>query len=436
MKSLIDTVPSDWYIQQVRFFSNTYSGGTPLRNNEQFYTGNINWVKSSELKNKYLYDTEEHISEEAIKKSSARYVEPDTILFAMYGATAGDICILKTKSTTNQAVLAIPINKNEIINEYLYYQLKYKTEKLKFITQGGGQPNLSKGIVDKTPISYPQSFAEQKAIAGILAKVDEAIESVEKSIKAAERLKKSLMQNLLTGKLKLDGTWRSEDEFIDTSIGLIPKGWRLVKAKDLCLKVTDGTHDTPSPSQEGYPLVTSKNLKYNGVDFDGCYLVSREDYVEINKRSKVDQYDILFGMIGTVGNPQVVTQNPVEFAIKNVGLFKTNGDKQLSIWIKNYLSSNMFEIYKFKQQAGTTQQFVSLGFLRKIPIPLPHKNDEVDYKQVQEINLRIKGIIDILSAKEKKLDSLKTLKRSLMQNLLTGKVRVDVEKTNTLLEEV
>ncbi len=146
MKSIIDIVPNDWKTEPINSFSTTYSGGTPLRSNENYYSGKINWVKSSELKEKYLFETEEHINEEAIKNSSARYIEPDTILFAMYGATAGDLCILKTKSTSNQAVLAIPINKKTINLEYLFYYLKYKTEKLKYITQGGGQPNLSKGI--------------------------------------------------------------------------------------------------------------------------------------------------------------------------------------------------------------------------------------------------------------------------------------------------
>ena len=190
MKSIIDIVPKDWNTKQVKNFSITYSGGTPLRSNEYYYSGNINWVKSSELKEKYLYETEEHINSEAIKNSSARYIEAETILFAMYGATAGDLCILKSKSTSNQAVLAIPINKEKIDLEYLYYFLKYKTEKLKYITQGGGQPNLSKGIVDKVPISYPKEIKEQTAIATILSKVDKAIEAAHSSIKAAEKLKK------------------------------------------------------------------------------------------------------------------------------------------------------------------------------------------------------------------------------------------------------
>lgn len=265
MKSIIDIVPDNWKTKPVKYFSTTYSGGTPLRSNESYYSGNINWIKSSELKDKYLFETEEHISEEAVKKSSARYIPKDTIIFAMYGATAGDLCILKTKSTSNQAVLAIPIEKPEIDLEFLYYFLKLKTQKLKFITQGGGQPNLSKGIIDKVPISYPANITEQIAIASILSKVDEAIEATQNSIKAAEKLKKALMQNLLTGKLKPDGTWRTEDELQSTKYGYAFKEWKYCKINDLIkeeyiLKVQDGNHGESHPVSaefvnEGIPFV-------------------------------------------------------------------------------------------------------------------------------------------------------------------------------------
>ena len=262
--------------------------------------------------------------------------------------------------------------------------------------------------------------------------LNEAINGYVKSCETVSTFDRDLanLQNLLAGKYNPDGTLSKKAEFKETSIGPIPYEWKLMKAKDLCSRVTDGTHDTPEPSISGYPLVTSKNLKYDAIDFEGCYLISESNYMEINKRSKVEQFDILFGMIGTVGNPQIVHQNPVNFAIKNVGLFKLDGNKDLSLWIKNYLSSGMFETYKLKQQAGTTQQFVSLGFLRKIPIPVPFKGDSIDYETIREINRNLVGVTDALTSKQIQVKSLYTLKKSLLQNLLTGKVQVEMEKIN------
>jgi type I restriction enzyme S subunit len=321
---------------------------------------------------------------------------------------------------------AIRIN-DQYLNKYVHHYFSWDKRQFLKLEQGTTFTEIGKREVRNLKILLPENPNEQTAIASLLSKVDEAIEATQNSIKEAEKLKKALMQNLLTGKLKPDGTWRTEDEFYETKIGLLPMDWKLLKTKDFCEKVTDGTHDTPKPNSSGFPLVTSKNLKSNGVDFDDCYLIREQDYNEINKRSKVSQYDILFGMIGTVGNPQIVTQNPVEFAIKNVGLFRMNGNKKLSFWLKYFLDSDLFRIYKQRQQAGTTQQFVSLGFLRKIPVPLPMKNDEINYFLIDEINEKIMIADNELDSKQTKIQTLQRLKKSLMQNLLTGKVRLPTD---------
>ena len=99
-------------------------------------------------------------------------------------------------------------------------------------------------------------------------------------------------------------------------MGRIPKDWEVVKANELCLKVTDGTHDSPKRVGKGYNLVTSKNLKNGELDFSTCYQISEGDYIDVNKRSYVEQYDVLFGMIGTIGSPVMISQSHVNFAVK------------------------------------------------------------------------------------------------------------------------
>ena len=151
----------------------------------------------------------------------------------------------------------------------------------------------------------------------------------------------------------------------------VPDGWELKLSSELCKGIADGTHDTPQPSFFGFNLVTSKNLKDNKLDFEDCYLISEEDYIAINKRSQVKQYDILFGMIGTIGNPVIILNKNIDFAIKNVGLFRFNGDYELAKWFYYYLSSEQFKNYLDFVLAGSSQKFVSLGMLRTLPIPNP-----------------------------------------------------------------
>ncbi|MCJ8013393.1 restriction endonuclease subunit S [Paenibacillus sp. KQZ6P-2] len=138
--------------------------------------------------------------------------------------------------------------------------------------------------------------------------------------------------------------------------------------------VRDGTHDTPKYVDNGYPLVTSKNLKNGLIDFSNVQYISEEDHIVINKRSKVDEYDTLFAMIGTIGNPCYVENIQNEFSIKNVALFKPKLIEAKFLF--RYLSSPQYIEPLVNNAKGSTQKFVSLGVLRNSKIPLPPLNEQ------------------------------------------------------------
>ena len=133
--------------------------------------------------------------------------------------------------------------------------------------------------------------------------------------------------------------------------------------------VRDGTHDSPKYIEVGYPLVTSKNLKNGEVNFEKVKFISDTDFININKRSKVDKGDVLFAMIGTIGNPTLITEEP-NYAIKNVALFKV-GKEQNGQYLKYYLESDSVVSKMLEDAKGTTQKFVGLGYLRSFEIPIP-----------------------------------------------------------------
>lgn len=282
---------------------------------------------------------------------------------------------------------------------------------------------LSKRDFETINISYHDK-PEQEKIGYTLSLVDNNIEQTKKVIEKAEKLKKSMMQNLLTGRMKPDGTYRKKKELKETIIGEIPKSWKLIKAKDFCSFVTDGTHDTPKPTSTGFKLLTSKNLTGKGIDLLNSYFISEKDYNQVNKRSKVEKYDVLYGMIGTIGNPEIVLFDEVNFAIKNVGLFKMDKQEYKSFWLKCYLDSTAYSNYVRKMTAGTTQSFVGLGFLRKILIPTPFIDNKINMDEIINISSKLKIAELKLIESRNKLQSLEKLKKSLMQNLLTGKIEI------------
>ena len=148
----------------------------------------------------------------------------------------------------------------------------------------------------------------------------------------------------------------------------IPESWKWVRFNNI-LDIRDGTHDTPKYHKEGIPLITSKNLRSGDIDFTNIKYISEEDHRKISERSKVDNGDILFAMIGTIGNPVLVNTED-EFSIKNVALFKNYPNKNVETKYILYFLKAIKKQLK-EEASGAVQSFLSLTYLRKLLIPLP-----------------------------------------------------------------
>ncbi len=176
--------------------------------------------------------------------------------------------------------------------------------------------------------------------------------------------------------------------------------WKECKLGDIS-DVRDGTHDSPKEKPEGRFLITSKHIKNGKIDFSSAYRISEEDFEQINKRSKVDKWDILFSMIGTIAETVIVDFEP-DFAIKNVGLFKT-GNKDLSKWIYYYLKSTDAKNEIDACLKGSTQQYITLGDLRNFPIKIPPLPEQ---KAIAEVLTSLDDKIDLLHKQNKTLEQL------------------------------
>ena len=175
----------------------SYAGGTPNRGRGDYFGGDIPWVSSGEVNNPEINSTFENITIEGLNNSSAKWIPENSILVALYGATAGQVSMLRIRATSNQAVLAIIPNDEVADTMFLYYQIVYNKENLLFLAQGSGQPNLSKNLVDKLEISIPD-LTEQQRIASILSGIDAKIAAEEKVLEKYEKVKKGMMEKLLS----------------------------------------------------------------------------------------------------------------------------------------------------------------------------------------------------------------------------------------------
>ena len=190
-----------WVYRKISEIATTSSGGTPSRSSPNYYYGDIKWFTTTELKDNYLYDSVEHITREALNNSSAKMFSANTILMAMYGATIGKLGVLKEPSTTNQACCAIKCN--DIVEIFLFYILLYNRKSIIEKGCGAGQPNISQAIVNELSFLVPPCEKEQQAIATILTKMDDEITALEAKRAKYEAIKQGMMQQLLTGKIRL-----------------------------------------------------------------------------------------------------------------------------------------------------------------------------------------------------------------------------------------
>jgi type I restriction enzyme S subunit len=197
----------------------------------------------------------------------------------------------------------------------------------------------------------------------------------------------------------------------------VPEGWEVKEIQKL-IDVKDGTHDSPKSKEIGYPLITSKNLKPSGLDYNEANLISKEDYDSINKRSKVETGDILFSMIGNIGTIYKVEEKEIGFTVKNVAIFKSSQKNEFKNFIYMFLKSIDMDRYMKNVISGSIQKFIGLNSLRNTPVFI---ND----KMVKEFNSKTNSIFLTLEKNKIENQKLSELRDWLLPMLMNGQVRID-----------
>ena len=237
---------------------------------------------------------------------------------------------------------------------------------------------------DTFPAQLKKSIL-QDAVQGKLVLQDPADEPASALL---ERIRAEKEQLIKEGKIKRDKhesvIFRRDNSYYEKVDGIerciddelpfeIPESWEWARIKS-CMDVRDGTHDTPKYVEHGIPLITSKNLSNGYLDFSTAKFISIEDHLSIKQRSKVDDGDILFAMIGSIGNP-VLYRGSQEFSIKNMALFKKISDEIIMDYV--YIFLRYAQTYMKKDATGGVQAFVSLNYLRNYLIPVPPQNEQI-----------------------------------------------------------
>ena len=398
--SAVGVIPQEWEVKRLGTIAKCFSGGTPKSESEEMYGGTIPFIRSGEI---HSEKTALFLTDDGLRKSSAKMIDVGDLIFALYGANSGDCAISQINGAINQAILCI--RSSSVINPFLQPYLELHKDRFIAKYLQGGQGNLSGEIVCSCTIPIPP-LAEQRKIAEILGVWDEAIEKQSGLIEKLELRKRGLMQRLLTGRTRLPG---------------FTTPWQKVKLCEICKRVTRRNEENNQnvmtiSAQKGFVSQTDFfNKSVASSTLDNYYLVLKDEFCY--NKSYSNGYPM--GAIKRLkeADKAVVTTLYICFSIT---------DKQkLSIdFFEQYCENGEFNqgLMKIANEGGrahgllnvTPTDFFSLVML------LPTLPEQ---KAIAEV---LTAADDEIATHCKKLDALRLQKRGLMQQLLTGKTRVKI----------
>jgi type I restriction enzyme, S subunit len=355
-------------------FCETGSGGTPSRANKDYYGGNIPWVKSGELREDVITDTEEKITERAIKESSAKIVPSGSILLAMYGATVGRMAFLGIDAATNQAVCNIRPDPKRAYPRYVFHCLQSKINHFLSRAAGGAQPNISQGIIKETKIPLPP-LDDQRRIATILDKAD----TLRRKRKRTLELLDSLSQSVF---LEMFGDPVSN-----------PKGWPSAKLGSIACKIGSGATPTGGDAaykSTGITLVRSMNVRDEGFLRKGLAFI---DDAQAAKLSNVilEEGDVLLNITGaSVARVCLCPADILPARVnQHVSIIRPL-EKSLNHFIESALKMPAMKAKLLgAAESGATRQAITKAQIEEIQLPLPPSDLVAKYKSAVEHYVKI-----------------------------------------------
>jgi len=306
---------------------------------------------------------------------------------------------------------------------FLYYLLQ--NIQLERLNAASAIPGLNRNDTYRLNAIVPP-LPEQRKIATVLYTVDQAIEKIGEIIEQTKTVEEGLMQDLFR---KGIGEHKTKEL---RRIGQVPEYWDVVKLGDVCEKITDGTHKSPPTIEEGYPYITSQNVRNWGFDLSDLKYISGEDHNRITSRCNPGEGDVLYVKDGAnTGNVNVNTLDFEFSLLSSVALIKPNRNRVKPWFLKYLLSWPKFRDLVLSQMSGTGIRRLTISKLEKTDVLLPPMEEQ-------------EQIIDVLNEyytyrqnqKENKVH-FQRLKRGLMQDLLSGKVRThdkDIEVVNDVIK--
>lgn len=422
-----DRVPDNWHRITLGTLGEVVGGGTPSRGDPECWDGALPWASPTDitaLTSTYIRSTKSSITDVGLTRSSAK-LHPAGSLLLTSRATVGYTAINLVPMATNQGFQSIRCG-DSVQNLFLHYYLSGLRHELASRAAGSTFLEISSAEVKRFPVLLPP-LPEQRKIAAILSSVDRCIEKTEAMIAKLQDLKKAMMQALLTKGLPPDVAAKhgikKSGKFKDSPLGPVPEEWEVVRLEECTHSViTYGIVQCGPHVEGGIPYIRTGDMKGDTLCLEGLLCTSPSIALAYT-RSEVHTSELVCAIRATIGK---VLEVPPELDGANL----TQGTARIA---PKPTVNNMYLLWALRsprvQQAiqlankGTTFVEITLGDLRGIPVPMPQNRAEQDYI-ASALNANNRRVME----QKERLKQLGALKKALMQDLLTGEVRVTLTK--------
>lgn len=411
-------IPEGWSLKTISEVCNIAIGGTPSRSVAEYWdtekASNNLWVSIKDLNSSRIYETSEQITDLGVANSNVKLVTKGTVLMS-FKLTVGRVAYAGKNLYTNEAIVAfLPKSKNLLSNEFLYQGLQH-WNLLDNIDQAVKGITLNKEKINQIEALLPP-LPEQQKIATILSSVDTVIEKTRAQIDKLKHLKTGMMQELLTQGI-------GHTEFKNTPVGRIPKAWEIQNINGLVTKVGSGV--TPRGGSAAYvnsgiPLIRSQNVYSDGLRLEDVAYITAEQHKKM-ANSQLKPNDVLLNITGaSIGRCHYL---PSDFKEGNVNqhvcIIRPKQSVINSAFLAYLLNSELGQRQIMSLQAGGNREGLNFQQIREISFATPTLPEQ------QKIVNVLQSIDTKIMTANQKINSVEQTKKALMQDLLTGKVRVE-----------
>lgn len=410
----IGVIPEDWKIDFLDNVAQRLTGHTPNKKIESYWGGEIPWVSLKDtfrLDKGYVYETTDYTTIDGINNSSAVLLPEGTVIISR-DATVGKVGITSTEMATSQHFINYVCGES-LNNKYLYYTLLKRKDEFVRIAIGSTIKTIGMPYFKALKVMVPP-LPEQERIAEILSTADDHIEKLDKIIEDYQLLKKGMMKKLLTEGI-------GHTEFKETEIGRIPKEWEVTTFKNIIENTQLGINEKSSEKNTGISLIKMGNLTIGGFDF------SKIERLETEIIDNYSDYILEYGdfLFNTRNTPELVGKSATwkyndRLSVFNSNIMRISVSSNIdTFWLSYYFASrNGWKSLKQISTGTTSVGAIYTKDLVKVEIPLPPLQEQ------QKIAHVISAIDEQIYKLELQMVDFVELKKSLMEKLLTGKVRV------------